>query len=98
MLRPLALDLSAALAPVGVAALAFVGGTRLRRLPAAGFRLAVALAVCVVAVLGLAYLTSFKERTGAFFSPVGGETVPACWSAAFLLGVVWASPGRSTSS
>jgi hypothetical protein len=98
VLRPLVVDVLAAIAPVAVGGLAFFGAMRLRHRPIWLFRTGVALVLGIVAVLGLAYFTSLKDRTGPLLFPVGGEMAVACWSAAFLVGVVWVAPGRSVSS
>jgi hypothetical protein len=94
----LAIDVLWAVAPVGVGALTFYGAVRLRTRPKWLCRALITSVVAIVATLGLAYSTSLKDRTGPLLFPVGGEMAVACWSAVFLLGIVWATPGRSISS
>lgn len=98
MLRPLPIDLLSFLLPLGAGVGLFYAGKRLYRLPPLFYRFAVALAVLVVLLLAAAYAASLHEWTASVLLPLGGQTSLTCWAAAFLLGVVWSAPGRSTSS
>jgi hypothetical protein len=98
VLRPLAVDVLAAVVPVGVGGLVFYVAIGLRHRPKWLFQSLVAFAIGIVATLGVAYFTSLKDRTGPLLFPIGGEMAVACWSAVFLVGVVWFAPGRSVSS
>lgn len=103
MLRPVALDLLVALLPPLLGGLAFLTGTRLRRLP---LRLWHSLLILVVtSIMGLAVILclgwlmpAIRDWSGAALHQVGGAPLIACPLGLLLLGVVWTQPGRSTTS
>ncbi len=98
MLRPIYLDLLDVFLPLAASFGALVGGRFLECAPRWFFRLAVGLAVAIVLVLGITYFTPIRDDVSDAFWHVGGVTTVACVLAMVLLGVVWASHGRSTST
>jgi hypothetical protein len=98
MLRPIYLDLLDVLLPLAVATAALVAGWRVRRLPGVVMCTVIGVAVLIVGTLGVGYFVPFPEPVNEVLWHVGGETTIACVIAMLLLGVVWASQGRSTST
>src|SRR5262245_32674481 len=98
MLRPLLLDfLSFLFAPL-TGLLAFVLGRFLAGWPRVLLYAAVALALGTIggAIASLARL--LPAEVDAAISWLGGATTGLCWTALFLLGIVWSVPNRSFSS
>lgn len=98
MLRPLYLDLLDVILPLGAVGFALFGGCCLAHTPTWVFRSTVGLAVAVVFSLAVAYFTPFHGDISDALGNVGGVTTVACAAATLLLGVVWSSRGRSTST
>jgi hypothetical protein len=94
----LPLDVATFVLPLGAGAALFVLGRTFRRWPWAvrAGALSAALTTIVVGLLALLRVLPFEIERAAFL--VGGMRAWLCASGIFLLGVVWATPGRSTSS
>ena len=98
MVRSLALDLFDVLLPFLASVVAFLGGCVLERLPTYFFRTIIGVAVSTVLFFGVSYFTPIHAMVSDSFWHIGGVTTVACFVAMLLLGVVWTSRGRSTST
>jgi hypothetical protein len=98
MLRPLYLDVCDVLLPLGVALAALAAGRSLHLLPTAFFRGAIGVAGLIVLILAGSYLVPLPEPVNVALWQLGGEGPIACVLAMLLLGVVWSSRGRSSST
>jgi Peptidase C39 family len=98
MLRPIYLDLCDVLVPLSACLGALAGGHHLHRLPRSVFTVILAISVAVILILGVSYFIPFPEPIYDVLWHVGGEATVACVLAALLLGVVWSSRKRTTST
>src|SRR5579864_9015810 len=98
MLRPLYFDFLDVLLPLSAGVAAAFCGRYLRRLPSAIFRGVIGLSVTVVLFLGVSYFTPLRGPVNDSLWYLGGVSTIACILALLFLGVILASPGRSTST
>jgi hypothetical protein len=98
MLRPLAFDIAMLLIPIAVGAGAFLLGRSIYR-GATFLRIgAVAVVVAIVIAGVFAFFSLLPAQVEPVVSRIGGATIILCWSALFLMGVVWKAPRRSFST
>ncbi len=98
MIRPVYLDLLDILLPLSATLAALAGGRFLNRLPLRVFRAVIGIAVAIVLFLAVSYFMPIHAAVSDAFWHIGGVTFVACIMAMLLLGVVWTSRGRSTST
>jgi hypothetical protein len=97
MLRPLVIDLLAALLPVVIGASALVLGWRLcrwRRLYLVG---GIVLSVLLSTAVVLLSATALQDHAGMMIHRLGGAVLLSSWPGCFLMGVVWGNPRRTFS-
>lgn len=98
MLRPLVFDLAGFVAPVAAGAFAFLAGRFARRMSSWLLVLLFATAFVTLIASIVALFADLPIPIEQMVSRIGGATIPLCWVALFLLGVVWSQPNRRLSS
>src|SRR5687768_6073629 len=98
MTRPILVDIVGIVFPIVIGAVLFVAGRFARRWPRSIRVGALTLAVGVVALGVMTLARLIPIEANRFVSKAGGSTVLLSYTAFFLLGVVWAVPGRSLST
>ncbi|MBM3996502.1 MAG: hypothetical protein FJ303_20460 [Planctomycetes bacterium] len=98
MFRPLILDFLDVMLPTAAAFGALAVGRYLNRVEVWVFRVVVSVVVSVVLLLGLSYFTPIHAYVSDGLWWMGGLTTIMCTAAMLLIGIVWSSEERSTST